>query len=286
MSSNYLHSLILHLTARNDALIPRTMGHKVHAAFLDLVKQVDQTLSDRLHNENGYRPFTVSPLTGGSVQGEQIALRAGHPCRLRLTLLDGGRLWDCLSSRVLAADDPLIVRLGAADLGLTRLLATPAADPSGWAGFTDWQALAATPARRHITIQFASPTAFNLGDKHFALFPEPKLVWESFMRVWNLYAPPVLHLDRPALTEFITRAVVVSDYNLSTATLHYPGYTQKGFVGTCTYLMPDADPRAAQLAALAEFSRYAGVGYKTTMGMGQARPVAPPPYPAETQVAR
>ena len=47
-------------------------------------------------------------------------------------------------------------------------------------------------------------------------------------------------------------------------------YSQKGFVGTCTYYVKAKDSSAPQVAALAEFARYSGIGYKTTMGMGQA----------------
>ncbi|NWJ97723.1 MAG: CRISPR system precrRNA processing endoribonuclease RAMP protein Cas6 [Chloroflexi bacterium] len=265
-----LYSIILELTATNQATIPATMGHQAHALFLDLIRQVEPELATRLHDEPNYRPFTVGPLDGGRVQGQSVSLRPGQPCRLRLTLLDGGRLWQCLSTQFLEAG-PLQLRLGAAEFRLDHLLATPKADPTGWAGFSDWPTLAATPPSRYITIRFATPTAFNMGDKHFTLFPEPTLLWDSFMRVWNIYAPEVLRLDKIALRDYIKEAVIVSDYELQTTTLHFPSSPQKGFVGLCTYRIGQQNSYAAQLAALAEFSRYAGAGYKTTMGMGQSR---------------
>jgi CRISPR-associated endoribonuclease Cas6 len=276
MTNAYLHSVVLELQVTNNAALPATMGHQAHALFLDLIKQVDPALATRLHDEPNYRPFTVSPLSGVPVQGDSITLRAGQTARLRITLLDGGQLWRCLSTCFLTAGS-LCLRLGAAEFALHRLLAMPGSDSEGWAGFTDWPSLAASPARRSVTLCFATPTAFNLGDKHFALFPEPIHIWDSFMRVWNNYAPAVLQLDKPHLRTFITDTVVVADYQLHTATLHYPKHVQKGFVGTCTYLLREQGPEAAQLAALAEFARYAGVGYKTTMGMGQARLQEPIP---------
>ena len=270
MTNASLHSVVLELQATNRAEISATMGHQAHALFLDLIKQVDPALATRLHDEPNYRPFTVSPLSGVPVQGECVALHPGQTARLRITLLDGGQLWRCLSTRFLEAGS-IALRLGAAEFVLHRLLATPSADAEGWAGFTAWPTLAATPARRSVTLSFATPTAFNLGDKRFALFPEPIHVWDSFMRVWNNYAPPVLQLDKPSLRTYIGDTVLVADYQLHTATLHYPKHVQKGFVGTCTYLLRDQGPQAAQLTALAAFGLYAGVGYKTTMGMGQAR---------------
>ncbi|MDQ2805955.1 MAG: CRISPR-associated endoribonuclease Cas6 [Chloroflexota bacterium] len=268
--SNYLYSVVLELRATNAAALPPTMGHLAHALFLDLIGQVDPVLAARLHDEPEYRPFTVSPLGGVVVQGEGIRLQPGQPARLRFTLLDGGALWGCLSTRLLAAE-PLVVRLNAAEFVVDRLVSTAEADPSGWAGVTTWQALAATPARRHLTLQFASPTAFSNGNKRFELLPQPKRVWESLVRVWNRYAPPLLALDKAAITTALEAAVLVSDHQINTATLHYPKHTQKGFLGSCTYEVEMSDPQAAALAALAAFARYAGVGYKTTMGMGQVR---------------
>jgi len=266
---NYLYSVVLELHAVNAATISATMGHQAHALFLNLIKQVDPVLSARLHEEPGYRPFTVSSLDGVRTQDNSISLQPGQACRLRVTLVDGGQLWQCLSMHFLEARS-MTLRLGEAELQLNRMLSTPSADPTGWAGFTDWQTLAFTPARHTITMRFASPTAFSLGDRRFAFFPEPILLWDSLMRVWNTYAPEVLHVDKPALRDFIPQNVTVTDYTLHTSTLHYPRYVQKGFVGTCNYLIQSRE-HAAQLTALAEFARYSGVGYKTTMGMGQAR---------------
>ena len=267
---NLLYSVVLELSAANTATIPATTGHLAHGLFLDLIKQVDPDLSSRLHDEPGYRPFTVSPLGGAKVQGDSISLQPGQACRLRVTLLDGGQLWQNLS-RCFLEVQPIILRLGAAEFKLNRMLSTPTADATGWAGFTDWQTLAMTRARSTISIHFASPTAFSMGDRQFTLFPEPTLLWDSLLRVWNSYAPHILQIDKTALRAFIPHHVVVSDYTLHTATLHFPKYVQKGFVGTCSYLVRQEGKEAAQLSVLAEFARYAGVGYKTTMGMGQVR---------------
>ena len=64
---------------------------------------------------------------------------------------------------------------------------------------------------------------------------------------------------------------VVACDHLATHTLHYQKYAQKGFTGTCSYRI-DGDPDGVQkLTTLAEFAQYAGVGYRTTWGMGQTR---------------
>src|SRR6266571_5317799 len=247
--SKYLYSVVLELSAANTATIPATMGHLAHGLFLDLVRQVDPALSARLHDEPGYRPFTVSPLSGAQVQNDMLLLEPGRPCRLRITLLDGGALWQNLS-RCFLEVQPMTLRLNAAEFKLNRVLSTPTADATSWAGFTDWQTLATTCSRSAITMYFASPTAFSMGDRQFALFPEPMLVWDSLMRVWNSYAPPILQIDKTALREFISHNVVINDYAFHTSKLRFPKYGLKGFVGTCSYLIQQEGETAAQLSTL------------------------------------
>jgi CRISPR-associated endoribonuclease Cas6 len=270
MLSSYLYSVILELCAVNTTAIPAHRGDHTHALFLDLVRQIDPELSNRLHDEPDYRPFTVSVLRGANVRDGKQFLQAGQVYSLRLTLLDGGRLWQCLSTHFLETSS-LILRLDTAQLQLARVLATPASDSTGWAAYTDWQTLSEQPPCSILTLRFASPCAFSMGDRRYALFPEPPLVWDSLLRAWNRHAPPVLQIDKVAFREFVARQVVVSDYHLSTAKVIFHKFVQKGFQGTCTYQIKSEEAYACQLVALATLARYAGIGSKTTMGMGQAR---------------
>ncbi len=148
------------------------------------MRQVDAELAGRLHDEPEYRPFTVSVLHGTRAYDGMQMLQAGQVYRLRLTLLDGGGLWQRLSMHFLEAS-ALTLRLDKAQLQLMRVLSTPAADATGWAGYSDWQTLAAASPRNTITMRFASPCVFSLGDRRFALFPEPILLWDSLVRSWN-----------------------------------------------------------------------------------------------------
>ena len=270
MHGTTLYSALLELQAQHEAHLPATMGHQIHAMFLQLLARTDRALSVRLHDESGYRPFTLSPLLSGTIQGNGVVLSPSQTYQVRVTLLDGGTLWDRLGTLLLETG-PVQVRLGEASFKVTRLISTEASDPTGWAARTSWEELVATPMRQSITLSFASPTAFNISGKFFALFPEPPLVWESLVRSWNSYAPDSLKIEKEALQDLLRHKVSVTGCSLWTHTLHYPKYTQKGFAGTCTYTIQEDGKRADQLARLAAFARFAGVGYKTTMGMGQVR---------------
>jgi hypothetical protein len=107
----------------------------------------------------------------------------------------------------------------------------PTADDKGWAGNSDWQTFAAASPRSAITMRFASPCAFSIGDRRFALFPEPIFLWDSLVRNWNRYTPSVLHIEKVALRDFVTQQVMVNDYDLHTARAVFAIHTQKGFMG-------------------------------------------------------
>ena len=103
MDANMLYSILLEFVVRHAAAIPVTMGHLIHALFLNLVKQFDPALSTRLHDEPAYRPYTISSVSGGTKVGERFRLHHGQLCYLRITLLDSGALWHALQRCFLEA---------------------------------------------------------------------------------------------------------------------------------------------------------------------------------------
>lgn len=147
---------------------------------------------------------------------------------------------------------------------------------------------------RNISLEFRSPTALSNGQrawgKQMYLFPDHERVFSGLARAWNYWAPVQYALDLQALQGYIREWVTVTHYELRTQTVHFDCATQEGFTGKCTYAFMDAPRestyRYAQakvvgagltsgqaLHLLSSFAFYAGVGYKTTMGMGQVRPL-------------
>ena len=59
-----LYSSVIKLTNLLPVTIPPPGGQHAHAAFLDILRAVDPALSQALHDLNGRKPFTVSPLMG------------------------------------------------------------------------------------------------------------------------------------------------------------------------------------------------------------------------------
>ena len=124
-----------------------------------------------------------------------------------------------------------------------------------------------------VTLQFVAPTSFRAGEVQDIL-PKPERVFGSLLAAWQSFAPVPFDL---ALAE-IFPLIRVSAYELRTELIHFARYKVIGFKGQVTYTYPrevDATTRQA-LNALADFAFFAGVGYKTTMGLGQTlrQPVA------------
>jgi len=274
-----LYSIILKLTPTREVTIGATMGHQAHAAFLRTVRESDPALAEVLHLPNLLtRPFTVSPLLGVSrARDGEVRLSPEQDYFLRFTVLYPP-IFERFMARFLHGDGRPVIRLGRADLLIREILATPGAHP--WSGYTTWAELAnQSRPEPELTLHFVSPTAFGFGQKEWGkkvvVLPEPDLVFGSLLRSWNSLAPPPLQVDREALMSYVEEHVVVKRLqNLRTQILHFWKSFQIGFIGQVTYgLMGDHDIARLQLNMLANFAFYAGVGMKTTMGMGQTRRV-------------
>jgi CRISPR-associated endoribonuclease Cas6 len=276
-SSEMLYSIVVTLTPTREVTVRQTMGHQAHAAFLRTVRESDAALAEVLHMPNmPIRPFTVSMLQGTPPpQDGRLYLSPAETYWLRFTALYQP-IFERFMARFLRGEGRPVIRLGRAVLLIKEILATPGSHP--WSGYTSWAQLAAEARPEpEITLDFASPTAFGFGQKDWgkkvAVLPEPSPVFGSLARSWNGLAPPSLQVDRDALMTYVEEQVVVKQLRgLETRMLRFRSSLQVGFVGQVAYgLMADDEVIRRQLNALADLAFYAGVGMKTTMGMGQCR---------------
>jgi CRISPR-associated endoribonuclease Cas6 len=138
------------------------------------------------------------------------------------------------------------------------------------------------PASQH-TLDFVSPTVCRSQGRN-QLMPVPRLIFASLWESWHAFAPVPLP---PALLPMLSTEVDVLRYELKTQMYDFGNYRQVGFVGPCTFGLPQRQPadvlRGMQL--LLESAFFTGVGYKTTMGMGQTRRLERPWTAARTAAA-
>jgi len=287
-----LTSTQIYLRALAPGELPNTTGQFGHAAFLRLMETVSPELSTALHGNNGRQPFTVSPLqvpararvngrTGAGLDSlragnvrQHLRLSEGAGCSMRFTMLDP-RLYAAFQNAFLVPWQEAVIRLGHIPFAVYEVVTTPRAD--GLTGFTSFVELwDGAGMERTLTLRFVSPTALSRGDggkgKIFDLLPTAWGVFDSLCRKWNAFAEQPI-VEPNGLREWIEKNVVVADVReLTTTTLRFEKFAQKGFVGTVTYMLLGEDESMIRgMNALADFALYAAVGYKTTMGMGQAR---------------
>jgi CRISPR-associated endoribonuclease Cas6 len=180
-------STILFLTPTEDVALPATMGHLAHAAFLDLVRQADPDLSQRLHDQQRNVPFTCSRLIWGRRErrrGEREKGRKGEReekepaeafssalrfpanrwCWLRYTTLDDA-LFEVFTRRFLEQGE-MSLRLGAGTFRVIQVTTLQDADDeeswSLWAGYSPYEEIWHWAEPHSLwAFHFASPTAFR-----------------------------------------------------------------------------------------------------------------------------
>jgi CRISPR-associated endoribonuclease Cas6 len=290
-----LFSLLLRLHPREPGQVTPGAGNQIQAAFLDLIRQGDPALAEWLHTPNQRRPYALGLLQGfnhmtpaqleeARIQQRLVAVQPGQIYWLRISLLDA-TLFRAFTHCLITQSRDLTLRIGEARFEITRLLSTPEAESTaqpwvGYSSFADLHQLQA--AQKHYEFEFVTPTAFSMGQrtwgKMLKVFPEPALVFESLARQWNLFAPAPLHMEQHDLTPrrfaaWCEEQIIVNRYALETCYLPSSKFGQTGFQGKISYEVK-GNPSVAEarrLTSLARFAFFSGVGYKTTMGMGQAR---------------
>ena len=264
------HSLVLNLIPQSPIYPEFLTGRHYHALFLTLVSSVDQALGDYLHTSNTDKAFTLSPL---QVQRNHHTLQFCHQrpiplgtsCWWRISLLDD-TLFSKLTSLWLNLNPKHPWHLGSADLYITSIFGTPQSTQP-WANACTYTQLYEQASDRHrlITLSFATPVAFRQGG-YDTVLPTRECVFNSILSRWNKYSGieftniPI-ELIYPSFCKIHTE--VISNYDSKFI----------GCIGEISYrILGDVEPMAIkQMNTLANFALYAGVGRKTTMGMGMTR---------------
>lgn len=278
-----LYALIIRLVAAQDGRLRATQGHLAHAAFLDMLRQADAPLAERLHNSPGRKPFTVSALEGfGRGHDGHLFIEAGQEGWLRVTLLDS-RLFAPFIGFFLRGDPRVALRLEQTLFQVSAVLSTPGSHPlAGYDSLADlrhrWDATPLTQAHDTVALAFRSPTAFSLRGgpgtgRRMHVLPDPPLVFGELAGYWDRLTGDD---TQAAVRDFAAADVVVSRYDLATHMGDYGGgRLHVGFAGRVAFeiLNPAHPDLTRHLNRLADLAFFTGVGSKTTMGMGQIRRV-------------
>lgn len=262
-----LYSISVTLQPLSEAIISPTQGYQTYAFFLNVMKTSSPLVSEELHDIDGPRPFTISPLHGKFLRKKDgLVVLADNHYSFRMTFLksdvfahflDGANKWGSK-----------LVQIGPASFKVDKIDTLPAPSPA--ACFSSFQQLYDNASLdTQIGLEFQSPTTFRSGGKRNVLFPEPSTVFIGYLIKWQAFSKIKIDLG---IDEWLTKAIV-SRYDLETRMLDFNGYQETGFVGkVCFELDKNTPPETAHLInALADFAHFCGTGAKTTMGMGQTQ---------------
>jgi CRISPR-associated endoribonuclease Cas6 len=286
-----LYSSVICLLNLHHVTLAHLGGQHAHAAFLDILRQVDPELSQKLHDTRGKgarQPFTVSPLMGlpkgsgvrsyqtSGVQSRrwdspdsEIYLREGWECWQRVTILDDTLFKTFIDYFMSASQRKLPeIRLGDGHFLVREILTTPGSHPwAGYIGLEELQKRLDDPAPQRFCFEFHSPTSFKLQDKQVATLPTARLVFGSLATAWKALTGED-HVR--AVETYAEQNLDIGAYHLRRERLILHNNPQLGAVGTVEFINSDkADhPTARALNLLADLAFYTGLGRKTAQGMG------------------
>lgn len=264
-----LAAFTLHLRFTHSDEIPAWLGRAAQAAFLDSLRTIHPEAATAVHDGSHLKPFTASNLSTHRWSG-LITLRPQERYTLRFTTL-----FPDLTVLSLNALAPAWLRHG---LKLHDQPARVEAVDTMTATYADL--LAQAEAARHLSLRFVSPTQFKLTHPQHKSegiplpLPLPERVFGSLIDRWELFSAIQLH---PDLREWVRLNVAIAAHRIETRRVEarragHGAYT--GFVGDVTFELLRRDPPfAQQVAALAAYAPFAGVGIRTTNGMGQVERV-------------
>ena len=260
--------MLIKFQAQANAVIAPARGYYAYALFLDLLRRSNGTVAQELHDIDGLKPFTVSPFEG-SFRRDQSGFRVteGATYWIRFTFLKGDLFAYFLDAAMKAGDETL--RIDRANLKIQEISTAPGSSPlCNCQEFED--ILSSAKPERRIRLEFVTPTVFRSGGKRNVLFPEPRMLFNSYVSHWKSYSSVNPDANLVALAEREARIV---SYKFQSQALPFGTYSETGFEGWCTIEIGEDAPEEAvrELNALADFAFYCGTGAKTTMGMGQTR---------------
>ena len=277
--SQRLYAVVLRLAATRSGAISPDHGDYARAALLNLIRQGDSPLAEKLHDTNAHKPYTISLIQGGR-HGRDKALHFGDgdTADWRFTLLMEPAFEALLQAYLLGQEVPHI-RIGAVEFAVTEAFVSGTIHPDS--GHTSHEALTDrwnTPPEglpKHLTLDFRSPTAFSLGqDRETKAYrirnqPDARTLFSTLRNKWKQMGghEPGIEFD-----EWVGAVIETEPLRINLQRVMVKHRPVDGFVGQVRYSLHGQDVRwLSFLHLLSELSFWTGVGYQTTRGMGQAR---------------
>ncbi|MCL0053026.1 CRISPR-associated endoribonuclease Cas6 [Dehalococcoidales bacterium] len=259
-------SILVSLSTKEEVVLKGLGGEALHGLFFEVLKGKSEAIASKLHNLKAEKPFSLSPpLEENELKQGYSFIPQGERITFKVTLLDEELLADAISAFFTAMLEGRILKLSEKSVVVEKVDVRE----GKFVSFTSFtKILSEVDLQEKITLEFLTPTSFRVNEMQ-SLFPEPRLVLSSLLKRWNVFSKTKLADEVSEIFPLIQ----VSNYSLRTELVNFSKYKIIGFKGRIEYRLPQKSPGTLLQAtnALADFAFYAGVGTKTTMGMGQTR---------------
>lgn len=249
----------------NSGIIPYFPGKKIHGMFFDILKDVDTNLSERLHGNFSDKSFTVSSFLKKDVE-LPVTIEKDKKYLVRVTFLDEN-VFNAFSSGVLKKKFfKKVVSVDNFQFLVSKILFN--SNDSPLAGVFSPKNLDIDDLHStEIKLRFYTPTLFRIGDKHLRI-PDAEKIFNSLLRKFNKYSSKKLE---ESISERFNQ-IKIKHKSIAIKRVNLGNYYLEGFTGNVVFTFPNEDKELLKAAnILSYFSFYSGVGYKTTMGLGQTK---------------
>jgi CRISPR-associated endoribonuclease Cas6 len=259
------YSVVVILRAKRDGIIPIYPGKKIHGLFFNILKNANEELAYRLHSNINNKAFTVSSFLGHNID-EPMKIINGRKYYIRITFLEDNifNLFTTimLKNKVFKKE----IAIENIEFSIVKILFDKT--ESKWSGFlTSEELLNINDYNNKITLNFYTPTLFRDGDKHVR-YPVADKIFISLFNKFNKYS--TFKLDEKIKDEFSN--IEILRKRIRRKKVFFNNFYLEGFTGDVEFVIPESNLELIKTVnILSEFAFYSGVGYKTTMGLGQVR---------------
>lgn len=250
---------ILNLRAISQGPVTRSFHCLMHPVFLDRISKANPSMGKKLHSGGAMSPFSISPVMGAK---RRICENGSYWVRICL-------LQDDLTEVFL---DSLEKNLWSEPVCLENHTFIPenlifgSDENNPWSNGESYQEIMEkSSGLEKMALSVASPLSFKRGDIHYPL-PEPAMIAGNLVRRWNMFSEiPLPRNDGWDNISFSFLNIKTQPFALR------KGGTIVGVTGNLSLISKGYLEERRCFETLIRFAFYAGIGVKTTQGMGMCR---------------
>jgi CRISPR-associated endoribonuclease Cas6 len=249
------------LRPKTDLVLPAQYTTQFHGWFLHQIRQIDPLISEKLHDGQDEKAFTISQLRGPLLQqGRELRLSARETYQWQITALSGEL---CAGLSRWLKQLPRVMELSA---GRCEIIDVQGHYPATTYAKIWQQCRDGIP----LELTFLTATSFRKRGNHMPL-PIPENIFHSYLRRWNSFAGR--QFDQDAFLSWVNDSVVMLRHGVrsqkaqagkSGSVTGFTGSIQLGLTAKA-----GQQPEYVQLVrALVRCAPYFNTGHKVTFGLG------------------